>query len=899
MRNWQHFVRERLRLPELAPEREARIIRELASQLEDFYRSALARGATEAEADAHALAQVRDWQGLAAAVSLAERPNVRPRIERLTDAVDGAAASGGGRARVFADVLRDLRYAVRQLTDNPGFTAVAVLALAVGIGATTSIFTVINGVLLRPLPYPAPEELVRVHEIVPQYGRFSVAPATFLDWRQQNTVLERIAAWDGSTATLGTASGPERVSSAEVSWDVFQLLEVEPVLGRGFRAEEEHPGRNNVIVLSHGMWQRRFGGDRGVLGRIVALSGTPVAIVGVMPAGFHFPARDTEFWRPLALEPANATRGGHYLGVIARMKNGVTVQQANAELKTISERLALQYPQASAEESAEVIPLHDNVVGRVRPALLTLLAAVGVVILIACANVANLLLVRASVREKEIAIRIALGAGRVRLVRQMLVESLVLALAGGVLGLLLAYAAIDPIQTLSAGSVPRVQDVVIDRRVLGFALVVSVLTGVIFGLAPAWQASRGEIGDVLKEGGRSSVVSGGRRLRSALLIGEVALSIVLLVGATLLVRSFFRITSVDPGFRADEVLAFRIALHEPSYPEPHNQVAFYERLRDDLEALPEVSAAGMAQTLPLRGDYVLSFAIEGRPAADSGAGVSANYRSVTEGYFQALGIPLMHGRTFTAGDGADAPKVAIVDEAFVRRHFPTEDAIGRGIDIGNGTDGFYKIVGVVGDVHHEGLDANPEPTMYVPLAQDAFDTIWVVAKSGKDPSSLSAAVRQVVHDIDPGLPVYSVVPLSEVLSDSVAERRFSMLLLGLFAVSALFLAAVGLYGVVAYGVSQRTQELGVRMAMGARPADLLRMVIGGGLKLALAGVVIGLAGALALARIISSMLFGVTPFDPASYLATAVMLLAVATLACYLPARRATRVDPIVALRQP
>jgi putative ABC transport system permease protein len=617
-----------------------------------------------------------------------------------------------------------------------------------------------------------------------------------------------------------------------------------------------------------------------------------------MPPGFYFPSREVELWIPLAFDPATATRGGHFLGVIARLRPGVSTAQANADMKTISERLARQYPANSANESALVLALHENIVGRVRPALLTLLGAVGVVILIACANVANLLLVRGAARQKEIAIRTAIGAGRTRIVRQMLVESLVLSLAGGALGVALAYASIEPIQTLSAQSLPRVADIFIDTGVLGFALLVSFVTGVVFGVAPAWQASRTEAGDVLKEGGRSSRSSGARWVRSSLLIAEVALSLVLLVGAALLLRSFARITSVDPGFRAKQALAFRVSLPRPTYPEDHLRIAFFDRLLQNLSALPQVRAAGMSQTLPLRGDYMLAFVIRGRPQRAPGDDLSANYRTVSPAYFRALGIPLRRGREFTDRDIAGAPMVAIVDEAFVRRHFPAANPIGQAIDIGNGTDGFYEIVGVVGDVHHEGLHEPPRPTMYVPSGQDVFSTMWVIAQTSGEPAELAATVRAAVREIDPALPAYSIAPLSEVLSDSVAERRFAMLLLALFAGCALFLAAVGLYGVVAYSVSQRTQELGVRMAMGARPGDLVRMVLGGGLKLTLVGLGIGMAGALAVTRLISSLLFRVTPFDPVSYGATAIVLLAVATLAAYVPARRATRVDPIVTLRQ-
>ena len=896
MRDWAAFVRARLTLPGLTPERESRIVRELAAQLDDFYREALSRGMTDADADAHARRQIGDWDRMAQDVWLADRPHARARLERLADAVE-LRGNGKGGMRMTANLLRDARFALRQLRKTPGFTIVAVLTLALGVGATTAMFSVINGVLLRPLPYPDAHDLVHVNEILPRFGRFSVAPANFLDWRQQATSFDHVVAVTTSSVTFMAAAGPERVPSSGVSWNVFEMLRVAPALGRGFRADEDAPGKTNVAVISHGAGQRRFGSDPNVLGRSILLNGEPSVVVGVMPAGFYFPNRETEFWTPLGLNPANASRGGHFLFVVARLKSGVTIERANAEMKGIAERLAVQYPQTSANESAEIGRLQELIVGEIRPALLTLMAAVGVVVIIACANVANLLLVRASVRGREMAIRTALGAGRLRLVLQMLAESLVLAGAGGALGLLLAYLAVQPIRTLSAGSIPRVNDVSIDGTVLLFGLAVSLITGLLFGLAPAWQAGRGGVAEVLKEGGRASTGAGGRWLRNGLLVGEVALSIVLLVGAMLLLRSFSRLTNVDPGFRADNVLAFRVALPNLAYPERHQRIAFFDRLLTKLEDHPEITAAGMVQTLPMRGDYYLSVTIQGRPEPKPGEGLSANHRSVSPGYFNALGIPLLRGRTFDDRDAEKSPMVAVVDESFVEQYFPGEDPIGRGIDIGNGSDGFYQIVGVVGKVHHHGLEAKLNPSMYVPYKQDAFSNMWVVARTQGDPALLTGAARQAVREIDPALPAFSMTPLPTVISDSYAQRRFSMLLLGLFAGVALFLAAVGLYGVVAYSVSQRTQEIGLRMAIGAERSHVLGMVIGGGMKLALVGVAIGLAGAFALSGMMTTMVFGVTPLDPASYGATAVVLLAVAALACYVPARRATRVDPVVALR--
>ena len=751
--------------------------------------------------------------------------------------------------------------------------------------------------LLRPLPFPEPDALVRVNEVVPQYGRFSVAPATFFDWRVQSTSFEQIVAAQSGSASFAGSNGAERINNALVSWDFFEMARVHPVMGRAFTAEEDVPGKNNVVVLSHGMWQQRFGGDRGIVGRSTTLNGAPATIIGVMPPGFAYPG-GAEYWAPIALNQAKATRGGHFLAVVARLKPGVTVAQAGAEMKMISERLAKQYPKESADESAEVVPVLEQMVGGARQSLLALLAAVAVVVLIACANVANLLLVRASVREKEIAIRTALGAGKARLVRQMLAESLVLAIGGGVLGVLLAYLALRPIQTLSAGSIPRVQDITIDGTVLLFAVAMSLATGLIFGLAPAWQAARPGIAGIMKEGGRSSATGGGRLVRNALLVTEVALSIVLLVGAALLLRSFARVTTVDPGFRADNVLAFRVALPPAAYREDHQRVAFFDKLIGRLEQLPDVRSAGMIQALPMRGSYVLSFTVQGRPEPKPADEPSANHRVVSPRYFSALGIPLKRGRLFTEQDTETSPMVAVIDEAFAARHFANEDPIGRGIDIGNGTDGFYQIVGVVGNVHHVDLEASAGPTMYVPFRQDVFSSMWIVARSDRDPAQLVGAARQTVREIDPALPAFALMPLRDVINDSVAQRRFAMLLLAAFAATALFLAAVGIYGVVAYSVSQRTREIGVRLAIGAERRDVLALVIGGGMKLAAVGVAIGLAGALGLTQLITTMLYNVTPFDPLSYAVTASVLLTIAAIACYMPARRAMNVDPLVAIRE-
>jgi putative ABC transport system permease protein len=895
MRDWTAYVRAHLKLPALTAEREAHIVRDLAAQLEDFYREALARGTSEPEADAHARAQIRDWDRMARDVADADRRHARPRAERIAASIEQRPQPQPGVLLMLAHILNDMRYALRQMTKVPGFTLVAVLTLAFGIGASSSVFSIVNAAMLQPLPYPQQDRLVTVFELLPRLGRFAVAPGNFLDWRVQNRVFEGIAAYASGYETLVGGESAERVSRTSVSWDIFDVLGVAPALGRTFRAEEDLPKQNNVVILSHGMWQRRFGGDPQILGRTMTLSGEPSTVVGVMPADFYFPNRVTEFWRPLGINPADATRGGHFLATIARLKDGVSFEQANAEMRGIAARLAQQFPVTNRDESIEMITRRDLIVGSARPMLYTLLAAVGILVLIACANVANLLLVRASVREKEIAIRASMGAGGRRLMAQMLSEGLVLAAAAGLLGVMLAYLAIAPLRVFGEGNIPRATEIALDWRVLAFALVVTVLTGVLFSLAPAWHAARGGLGRVLKEGGRSSSGARGLRLRNTLLVLEVALSIVLLVGATLLLRSFARLTGVDPGFRPEQVLTFSVNLPLVTYPGDQHRLAFFERLHERLRGMPGVRAVGMVQTIPIRSDYLLSFSIQGRPS-EPGNDPSANYRAVSPGYFDALTIPLLRGRLFTEQD-VPPRMVAVIDEAFATQHFPDEDPIGRGVRMGNGVDDFYEIVGVVGSVKYEGLDTNPRPTMYAPFSTDLFGSMSMMVKTTGDPRDFAPTARQVMRELDPTIPAAALERLDSVITESVAPRRFSMLLLAAFALVALFLATVGLYGVVAYAVSQRTQEIGLRMAIGAQRRDVLQMVLGGGMKLATTGIVLGLVAALWLARYVSTMLFGVTPFDPLSYSGTAAVLLAVCALACYLPARRATTVDPLVALR--
>jgi len=797
----------------------------------------------------------------------------------------------------MGSLLQDVRYGFRVLRKNLGFTIVAVLTLAVGIGSTVGTFTVVNSVLLRPFPFAEPEQLVRLYESNPQTPTFSLSGPNYLDWKAQSQAFESMGAWSGGQVALLERGEPEQLAAAAVTSSLFPMLRVEPQRGRAFTAEEDRPGASaNVAVISAGLWERRFGSDPSVLGRSLNLAGQSVTVVGIMPKDYNFPV-NTDIWVPLAVNPDN--RGNHIYGAMGRLKPGVTPEQARTELGAIAALLAQEYPATNKDWGATVMTLTEWIIGpQLERTLLVMMGAVFFVLLIACANVANLLLVRASVRSREMAVRAALGAGRVRLGLQMLAESLVLAVGGGLGGVLLGYAMISPIRTLAGTSLPRVADITLDVRVLLFAAAAALLTGLIFGLAPAWHATRPTVGACLREGGRSSAARGTRWLRHALLIGEVAISIVLLAGATLLVRSFLNVYRVDPGFNPEPVMAFQVGLPQPVYPTEPSRLAFYDGLIEKLEAEPGVASASIIQTLPMRGDYQLSFDVRGRAPARPGEGFSANYRVVAPHYFETLGIPLKRGRAFGSGDTGESQKVVIIDEAFARQQFPDRDPIGQAITIGNGRNEAQEIVGVVGNVHHLGLETAAGASMYVPLSQDVFSGVWVVARAKGDPSALFPVARQAVRDLNPNIPPYAFTTMAAVVTESQAGREFSLFLLVTFAGVALFLAAVGLYGVVGYAVLQRTREIGLRIAIGAEPTSVLWMILGGGMKLALAGVAIGVVAALGLGRVIKSMLFNVEPRDPVSLAATAAVLVGVALLACYIPARRAMRVDPIVAIRE-
>ncbi len=802
-------------------------------------------------------------------------------------------------------LLQDLRYGVRMLYKNRGFTSVALLALALGIGANTAIFSVVNSVLLRPLPYSDPQRLIVIWENHQQRGgaeREWAAPADFRDFRDQTQSFEHVAALLGWGPTLTGQNEPEDLQGAAVSHDTFTMLGVEPALGRSFTADEDRAGAERVVVLSHRLWQRRFAADPGIIGRSVTLGGDSFTVIGVMPRGFSFPIlNNTEIWRTagsaLAAIPG-CERGCVILRLIAKLNPGVTLEAARAEMTALTGRLAQQYPDSNKGVGATLVPLHEQLVGDVRPAMLVLLGAVGLVLLIACANVANLLLARAAAREKEVAIRAALGASRARLIRQHLTESLVLAVIGGAVGLLLAFWMVDLLVSFAPKGTPRLDEIAIDPFVLVFTCGIAVLTGLVFGLAPALLSSRTNFNSALKEGGRdSSGTSRGARVRSALVVSEVALALMLLVGAALLIRSFVNLQRVDPGFNAKDVVRVDVTLPRTRYSDRNRPAAFYKQLLDRVAALPGVESAGAVSNLPLGGGGTDSdFGIEGRPPAEPEHNSVAWYSSVTPDYFRAMSIRLLRGREFAEADNADAPKTVLISETMARRYFPDEDPVGKRLVFGGGSD-LREIVGVIADVKFFGLNSDARPSMYFPHAQTPARGMSLVVRTQGDPLTLAAAIRGQVSALDRDLAVSNTMTMQELVGESLAEPRFTLLLLGAFAAVAMLLSAIGVYGVVSYSVAQRSHEIGVRMALGAQTGDVLKLVVRQGMVLVLGGVGLGLTAAFALSRVMGSLLFGVSATDVTTFAATSVILAGVALGACFVPAWRATKVDPMIALR--
>jgi putative ABC transport system permease protein len=798
-------------------------------------------------------------------------------------------------------MINDLRYAFRQLMKSPGFAAVTILTLALGVGACTAIFSVVNAVLLRPLDYPDPARLVVIRETqLPDFPEFSVSPPNYLDWEKQTKSFENLAAYSGSRVNLTGDGEPQQLVGVKATAHYFDVYGIKPALGRTFLPEEDAPGKNHVAVLSYPFWQRVFGGAADVVGRPIQLNGEPYTVVGVAPLGFGI-ASKVDAWMPMAFDPketANDNRGAHYLNVAGRLRPGVTVAQAEAELKVLAAQLAAQYPDSNKGWGIFMMALQDYSVRDVRTVLYTLLGAVGCVLLIACANIANLLLARATARHREISIRAALGASRTRLVRQLLTESVLLALCGGLAGMLLARWGLDALLALAPANLPRVSDIHLDAGVLVFSLALSVLTGLVFGIAPAWLAARADVNEALKQGSRGSTEGGARgRLRSALVVIEVTLALMLLGGAGLLARSFMQLAHVDPGFIPENATLLQLSLPQKKYALPEQQTAFANALLERVKNLPGVQSAGLTHSMPLVSDYVLGFNIEGRPAIDPSDLPNTNYYAVTPDYFRAMGIRLVRGRIFSAQDDAKAPRVAIINETLARQHFPNEDPIGKRINITNGPDTWREIVGIVGDIKQYGVDKATSNQSYEPFAQVPFSSLNVVIRTSGPPAALLGAIRPTVYAVDKDQPIGTIRPLEEIMADSIARQRFAMTLLTVFSLVALIIAAVGIYGVMAYSVVQRTGEFGIRMALGAQQRDVLRLVLVQGGKLVGLGLIIGLAATLAASRAMGSMLFNTSAQDPLTLGTITLVLGAVALLACLLPASRATKVNPIEALR--
>jgi putative ABC transport system permease protein len=802
---------------------------------------------------------------------------------------------------------REVRHAARSLSKARGFSLIVILTLALGIGANAAIFSVVNAVVLRPLPYQDPDRLVVVWDNLMrhQLKDIVVSALEYTEFRDRNRVFERMAAYDTSGFNITGIASPERVNGAVVTASLLPLIGVRPALGRVFEDADQRPGVERV-VLSHAIWQRIFAGDRSIVGRAIAVDGKSAEVVGVMPAGFHFPDDTVEIWKPLVFDAellSEDNRGSRSYTVIARLKAGVTVDQAQAEMNVVSDGMVRQHPQAyRGGYYTTVRGLQDEIVGGTRRVLLLQFGAVGLVLLIACANVANLLLARGGARRKEMAIRRALGAKRSRIVGQLLTESVLLAVCGGAVGLIVAVWGLDLLIALAPSDIPRLTEIALDARVVAFTAVVSLLTGVLFGVVPALQMSRTDPGNTLKEGGRSGSAGRRRALGDALIVAQVALSLVLLVAAGLLINSFARVQAAAPGFNPERVLTMRIAPPDAKYSFERGE-AFFADLVARLRATPGVRSVGAINALPFSGTGGdRSFYIEGRSTTRTENLPDEDMRFVTPGYFATMQIPVLQGREFSERDTLAAPRVAVINQALARKYFPAGDAIGTRVAFTQQQPVWYQIIGVVGAIRHRALDARELPELYVPNAQPLFPgatvrALFVAVRTDGDPLAMTAAVRQAVAAVDPDQPISDLRSMEQRVSASLGPRRFNMVLLGVFAAVALALCAIGIYGVLAYAVTERTHEIGIRLALGARPRDVIAMVVGQGLALAVAGAVLGVVAAAAVTRLMASLLYGVTATDPLTFGAVVLLLLLVAAGAAWRPARRATQVDPLTALR--
>jgi putative ABC transport system permease protein len=792
-------------------------------------------------------------------------------------------------------IIKDIRYGIRGLSKRPGFTTVAVLTLALGIGANSAIFSVLNAVLLRPLPYADPDRIVRIDETEGK-GGMGVSPPNLLDFQQQNQTFESVAGYSGGSFILTGEGEPLRVQSCAISAELFSVLGVKPLIGRSFSAEDERAGQDSVALISYGLWQRRFGGDHALLQKQITLDGLNYRVAGVMPNGFEFPIQSerVEVWTPLEQpEDLAQLRGAHYLDVVGRIKRDVSLAQAHADVEAIASRIAQQYPKEVSGKTT-VVPLKEDLVGQTRPYLLMLAGAALLVLLIAIANVASLTLARAAERQKEIALRTALGASKSRVVRQLLTESLILSFVGGLAGVTLAGWCTGFLVAIAPGDLPRLQSAHVDGRVLLFALATSVISGILLGLIPAWRSTNSDLQTHLKEGETRSASAPRQALRKALVVSEVTLALVLLCGAGLLIRTLWKLNSVNPGFDPDKVLVAELVLPKTKYRDARQQTLFFQQLIDRIKTSPGIDSVGGTSNLPLSGTNMVFLAsVEGQ----SNSSLPASFRAVSHDYFRTMRIPLLKGRWFDEHDTAESQPVVVINETMARQISTNyEEALGKRIKHGFKSQ-IAEVVGVIGDVKYAGLDQQTKPEMYAPFAQRAWPFMRLVARSKSDPSLVAATIREAVRAIDKGQPVDKLTTMSSVVNASIAGRSFYMQLLGTFAALAFILAAVGIYGVVSYSVAQRTREIGIRVALGASGRNVLGLVLKEALRLTALGVGLGLVGAFAATRVLRSLLFEVKPTDPTTFICLSLLLTLVALLASYIPARRATKVDPLVALR--
>jgi predicted permease len=887
MSEWKQEIYWQLANLKIAPTREAEIAEELAQHLEDHYQELLAIGVTPIEARQRTLAELHKNQVLARELRRVERQNTQESIIFGTN----------WRKNMFADFWQDLRYGARMLRKNPGFTAVAVLTLALGIGANTAIFSMINSILIKPLPYPNAEQLVNVWETVPSGDRNSVSGGVFKDWRAHSSKLAQVALYKDVRLNLTGTGTPEHIAGLQVSTEYLSVLGINPQVGRGFAAGEDAMGGNNqVIVLAHKFWQRRYGGDTSIIGQSISLNQIPYTVIGVLPPGALM-QEEAMFLMPFVFDVDTDTikweRGYHCCAAIGRVESGTTPIAAQTELQGIKQQLAAEYPVGKKDWSVEVVPLQQDLTGDIRPTLMILLGTVGLVLLIACANVSNLLLARGNARAREMAIRVALGANRGRIIRQLLIESLLLAFAGSALGLLLAAFSLEMLTNMLTGMVPQMLRPTLDLNVLLFSLLVAGGCGILFGILPAIRASRPDLNQVLKETDRGAQSASRRRSQSILIIAEFAFTLVLLIGAGLFLRSFIRLLETDPGFNPQQTLAFDLSFSKTKYPKAEDQQRFLNDLTERIATLPGVASVGAATTLPLsnrmRGGAVT------RPDKPEQQSYNVGDDFVSGDYFSALQIKLLRGRLITEADNtATAPPVLVIDEKVARDLYPDEEPIGKILKYGPKS---WEIVGIVASIRHRSLSIDANPKIYGPRAHFSYPTAGMVVRSSLPPASLVETVRNTILEADPDQPIANIRTLEEAVQRSLARQRTTLILLGLFAGVAISLACIGIYGVMSYSVGQRAQEISIRSALGAQRHDIIRLVLSNGMKLSSIGIVVGLAAAFALSRLLETLLFEVKTYDPLVFIASVSLLTMVAALSIYLPARRAARLDPIAALR--